>query len=77
MHTGPMMWALFHCANAMTAPLQGIHIVDLSTVFSGPMCAALLADQGAAVVKVESPEGDTTRNTVSYTHLTLPTKRIV
>ncbi|MES2715090.1 MAG: CoA transferase [Pseudomonadota bacterium] len=46
----------------MTAPLQGIRIVDLSTVFSGPMAAALLADQGAEVVKVEAPEGDTTRN---------------
>jgi crotonobetainyl-CoA:carnitine CoA-transferase CaiB-like acyl-CoA transferase len=46
----------------MTAPLQGIRIVDLSTVFSGPMCTALLADQGAEVVKVEAPEGDTTRS---------------
>lgn len=46
----------------MTAPLQGIHIVDLSTVFSGPMATALLADQGAEVVKVESPDGDTTRS---------------
>ena len=46
----------------MTAPLQGIHIVDLSTVFSGPMAAALLSDQGADVIKVESLEGDTTRN---------------
>ncbi len=56
------MWALSNSAPAMTAPLQGIRIVDLSTVFSGPMCAALLADQGAEVIKVESPDGDTTRN---------------
>ena len=35
----------------MTAPLQGIRVVDLSTVFSGPIAAALLSDQG----------GDTTR----------------
>ena len=45
----------------MTAPLQGIRIVDLSTVFSGPMAAALLCDQGAEVIKVESLDGDTTR----------------
>ena len=45
----------------MTAPLHGIRIVDLSTVFSGPMAATLLSDQGADVVKVESPDGDTTR----------------
>ena len=45
----------------MTPPLQGIRIVDLSTVFSGPMAATLLSDQGAEVIKVESPEGDTSR----------------
>lgn len=45
----------------MTAPLQGIRVVDLSTVFSGPMAATLLSDQGADVVKVESLDGDTTR----------------
>ena len=43
-------------------PLAGIRIVDLSTVFSGPMAAALLCDQGAEVIKVESLEGDTTRH---------------
>lgn len=42
-------------------PLEGIRIVDLSTVLSGPLATALLADQGAAVVKIEPPEGDTAR----------------
>ena len=42
-------------------PLAGIRIVDLSNVFSGPMATALLADQGALVIKVEAPEGDTSR----------------
>ncbi len=46
----------------MTPPLQGIRIIDLSAVFSGPMAATLLSDQGAEVIKVESPEGDTTRH---------------
>ena len=36
-------------------PLDGIKIVDASAVMSGPLCATLLADQGADVVKVERP----------------------
>ena len=45
----------------MSPPLHGIRIVDLSTVFSGPLATTLLSDQGAEVIKVESPVGDTTR----------------
>lgn len=36
-------------------PLQGIRVLDLSIALTGPYAAALLADQGAAVVKVERP----------------------
>ena len=43
------------------SPLQDIQIVDLSTVYSGPLAATMLADQGAQVIKVESLEGDTSR----------------
>ena len=36
-------------------PLDGIKIIDLSIALTGPYAVALLADQGADVVKVERP----------------------
>jgi crotonobetainyl-CoA:carnitine CoA-transferase CaiB-like acyl-CoA transferase len=43
--------------------LDGLKVVDCSTVLAGPGCARYLADFGADVVKVERPEtGDTTRS---------------
>ncbi len=45
----------------MNGPLDGIKIVDLSSVLSGPAATVLLADQGANVIKVESPQGDIVR----------------
>jgi formyl-CoA transferase len=43
-------------------PLAGVKVLDLSAYIAGPYGCALLADQGAHVIKVEPPAGDNLRN---------------
>jgi crotonobetainyl-CoA:carnitine CoA-transferase CaiB-like acyl-CoA transferase len=42
-------------------PLAGVRVLDVSTVVLGPWAAQTLGDMGADIIKVEPPEGDTTR----------------
>ncbi|RAH99831.1 CoA transferase [Acuticoccus sediminis] len=45
----------------MSGALEGLTVIDLTQMLSGPFASMLLADQGARVIKIEPPGGETTR----------------
>lgn len=46
---------------ASQGPLAGVRVLDFGRYIAAPLCAALLGDQGADVIRAESPDGSTDR----------------
>lgn len=46
----------------MSAPLDGVRVVEMTSVVLGPYACQILGDLGAEIIKIEPPQGDTNRN---------------
>jgi len=63
----------------LPGPMAGVRVVEATTTAAGPLCAGMLADLGAEVIKVETPQGEVSRRVppmlpgtkVSFAHGTI------
>ena len=71
-HDLPVRWAAIDGGPGADRPLDALHVVDLGSLWAGPLCGSLLAGCGASVTKIESsarPDGTPSGSAELFTRL--------